>query len=382
MCNHIGLYLLASLLCQIVSFTAAGGVNAGYSNVTASDLAPPTVSNQEYSVAKSDSVRFAVERATTPEPGVRGNIVDAEHAWVVGMDSGYLLRTIDGGKTWLAMHPVPSDEPRFGNMQGMYVKTFFASQRRGWLAANSGTWQTDDGGLTWRRMFAEGFDDMRFAGQRYGWTSVSINNLRHQQSYVTDDGGENWTACGTPRPYKNPVPMHTYFLSQTIAWSITSNPDEEDTRINIKGVAQSTDGGCSWKQLWESPDTDAKFHDVYFLNKREGWLSGEGSLLHTVDGGTNWSEIPRPQAHANVLQVHFSNSEEGWIIAGYPSMAADNTGVFRTTDAGKNWRQLSEREVINGFQEGVRLIQIPEQWQAGKLCQLLYGNRVARRIND
>lgn len=374
MSNRVNSYFLVLVFCQIVVLSAACTANA--KRDAPLNSLQHDASRDVQSDPGTDSVRFIVEHSKAPEPGVRGNVVDAEYAWVIGMTSGYLLRTVDGGKTWEALHPISQDVARFGRMQDMYVRSFFISGTRGWLMANSGTWQTEDGGLTWRRILADGFDDIQFMDLRHGWMGVGIDVDNHQQSYVTADGGENWKPCGTPRVYTDHVPTRAYFLTPQTGWAITTKSDKKDIRVLTRAVAQSTDGGCSWNQRWTAFDQDAKYYDIYFVNEREGWLGGEQSLLYTRDGGRSWSEVPRPQTDANVVSVFFLNSQEGWIIGGYSFMQAGDTGVFRTTDAGKNWRQLSKLEVINGFEQQGRLVQLPQQWKAGKLRQLLYRSRL------
>lgn len=54
---------------------------------------------------------------------------------------GTIVRTRDGGKTWLTQQ-APSLETYF-------FKVFFADENRGWLVGNRGVYRTEDGGLDW-----------------------------------------------------------------------------------------------------------------------------------------------------------------------------------------------------------------------------------------
>jgi photosystem II stability/assembly factor-like uncharacterized protein len=373
-------YLFIILLCSVIGLSIGCSANAGHREA----VKPETRSSESSSLVSSSppdvTVRFALEPATAPEPGVIGNYVDKQHAWVLDPNLGNLLRTIDGGKTWQRLSLLSEDESKFGRLRDMYGRIFFITTTRGWLMANSGTWQTEDGGLSWRRVFTDLFDDLQFADERHGWMNV-VNSKSGQQSYRTEDGGQKWTPCGSRRDYTENVPaQNSYFLSPQTAWAITSKASKKDPRATVKGIAKSSDGGCTWNQLWINRDSDARYSDIYFVNENEGWLAGEKSLLHTRDGGKSWSEMPRPANNINVLHVYFVNSNEGWIISGYPFMPGENTGVFTTFDEGASWRQLSEREIVAGFDENGKHVQVPETWKAGKLLQLLYSSRIKNEI--
>lgn len=374
-------YLLILVLWSVIGFCMGCSANAGHGEAAKSDTRSSEPSPLVPSSAPDDvTVRFVLEPAKAPEPGVEGSIVDKLHAWVKDNDTGDLLRTIDGGQTWQRMRLFTEDESSFGRPRDMFVRSIFITTTRGWLMANSGTWQTDDGGLTWRRLFTGLFDGLQFADNQHGWMNLA-DSESGQQSYVTEDGGQKWMPCGPKQDYRKHVPArNSYFLTPQTGWAVTSKASKKDPRITVKGIAKSTDAGCTWNQLWINPDSDVRYSDIYFVNEDEGWLAGEKSLLHTRDGGKSWSEIPRPANETNVLHVYFVNSKEGWIISGHPFMPADDTGVFRTLDGGASWRQWSEREIVDGFDENGRHLQVPEKWKAGRLLQMLYSSKVKNQI--
>lgn len=101
-----------------------------------------------------------------------------------------MIRTTDGGHTWQQFRLSGADEVVFGRPRDMYVRVSFSTPARGWLAANSGTWQTDDGGLSWRRIFAEPYDGIQFADGQHGWMFVTHES--GGQNYSTRDGGATW----------------------------------------------------------------------------------------------------------------------------------------------------------------------------------------------
>jgi photosystem II stability/assembly factor-like uncharacterized protein len=255
---------------------------------------------------------------------------------------------------------------------GEVYGAYFVAQH-GWLKAFSGTWQTSDGGLTWRRIFKDRYDGLYFADSQHGWMNLRSDSA--QQSYLTDDGGETWKPCGSLRQDNGQQPgRNVYFLSPKLGWAITSHVYKD--RRRIEGFARTIDGGCHWEQVWTSFEhPDARYSDVYFLNENEGWLAGEMVLYHTTDRGKNWYQVLRPTEGTNVHHVYFASAEEGWIIGGHKNMSAGDTGLYYTGDGGYTWRQLTGNEVVKGFEENNRLTGIPENWKAGRLFQMLYRRR-------
>lgn len=345
------------------------------------------VNKRESGSSQGETARLVTEAVEVPQPGAEGIFVDEQHAWVAdelaikgspnGTKSWGLARTTDGGRVWLQLRPSTQTNP-LGWLQHYHWRMNFISPSRGWLGGKDSTWETDDGGLTWRRIFSASFDDLKFGDEQHGW--MNIADKSGQQSHITDDGGETWRPCGPKRYYSRQVPEQpSYFLTSQIGWTITTKADKRDPRITTKGVAITKDGGCSWEQLWVNSDQDARFYDIFFVDQFSGWLAGERILLCTWDAGKTWSQVPRPRTDANVLEVHFLNANEGWIITAYSSMRSEETGVYRTTDSGDSWRQLSESELLDGFSEGGKRIQIPANWRAGKLLQMLLVSRAKNR---
>src|SRR5260370_1807150 len=219
-----------------------------------------------------------------------------------------------------------------------YISGLFITPTRGWLKAGSGTWQTDDGGTTWRLLFPSGSNVPAFADDRHGWFNVPVGESA-EQSYTTQDGGLTWQPCGSQRGSKGQHPDATaYFLTPQLGWGITGRTIERQT---IYGVARTADGGCSWQQLWVSNNNpDEWYADIYFINEREGWLAGKanGSLYHTTSGGKTWNSLPLPYAGSKVTHVYFANHKEGWIILTKTDGSA--AAFFTTAKEGRTGKHL------------------------------------------
>src|SRR5207245_4515078 len=136
--------------------------------------------------------------------GLALEFVDDVHGWIaswdpVAQDHGTLLRTSDGGVTWVAL-----SSPQQGPVT-------FIDRRRGWSSPGDGlsrneVCETSDGGLTWRRReigIGGPGEEPAFGRPRFfdGRTGVMPVPIVHGDTVdvvflVTGDGGENWRQRG------------------------------------------------------------------------------------------------------------------------------------------------------------------------------------------
>ena len=83
---------------------------------------------------------------------------------------------------------------------------------------------------------------------------------------------------------------------------------------------------------------------VYFTSSKVGWIAGDsGYLAHTKDGGNSWRRKILNTV-ANINEIYFRNKKNGYLVAGRK--------MFVTKDGGKSWRD----ELIvnpNEFKDGI-----------------------------
>lgn len=140
---------------------------------------------------------FAQSRITPQQSGVevrlRGiSAVDANIAWASGRE-GTVLRTVDGGAHWQAMHVPDAQALDFRDIEGFDADTAVV------LSIGPGDasriYRTGDGGKTWTLALRNAdtgafFDCMAFDGQR-GWMLGDPVDGAFQV-YTTIDGGGSW----------------------------------------------------------------------------------------------------------------------------------------------------------------------------------------------
>lgn len=104
-------------------------------------------------------------------------------------------------------------------------------------------------------------------------------------------------------------------------------------------ILHTSDGGTNWSL--QASGTTQELHGLSFTDAQTGWAvggSGLGTILHTVNGGTTWTAQAVPStinSHENLNAVDFVNATTGWAVGAGGS-------VLHTTDGGANWvRQAS-----------------------------------------
>lgn len=212
-----------------------------------------------------------------------------ERAIVVGY-GGKILLTEDGGFTW---QQVPS-----GTDAALY-RVRFVTPEVGWISGQEGLiLHTTDGGRTWERQPVPTrvhLFSVHFVDAQYGWAVGDLSLAVH-----TEDGGRTWSLRKV-------------------------TPVGEERRPSLEVLVEQ----------------EPILYDVYFADRRRGWVVGEfGKLLRTVDGAQTWSRHEETLLGEEIVDVldiptffgvAFVSPEEG-VAAGLEGKIA------RTRDGGVTWQ--------------------------------------------
>ena len=239
-----------------------------------------------------------------------------------GTTGGGVFKTTDGGITW-----APVTDKYFGGTIGaigisesnpdiVYVGAGEYAIR-GNVSHGDGVWRTTDAGKTWTSL---GLTDTRQISR------VRVHPTNPDIVYVGAQG-------------------HVF------------GPNTE------RGVYKTTDGGKSWKKILYRNDStgvsdlvmDAKDPETLYAAFWQAWRTpwqlvsgGAGSgIFKSTDGGGHWTEITRnpglpPGVIGNIgLAVSPVNPSHVWAL-----IEADSGGVFRSLDGGATWtRTNSDRRL-------------------------------------
>lgn len=134
--------------------------------------------------------------------------------------------------------------------------------------------------------------------------------------------------------YLNFVPGALYsvsFVDSLTGWAV--NSDE---------LIHTTNGGNNWTYQKVELEDGKFMKTVFFLNKNLGWIGGD-EIWHTQDGGINWelqSDDLKKARYRQINSIFFLNENIGWA-------SGDSSLVLRTIDGGENWYSNSVGSEVN-----------------------------------
>jgi photosystem II stability/assembly factor-like uncharacterized protein len=249
-----------------------------------------------------------------PRPAVDVAFVSATLGFGVGVvgDDRAILRTRDGGSSWLPVGRLPA-APLVPDRDPILA---FVDADHGWVAVADGLMATEDGGVTWRRVPGAAVGGVAFGDSLNGCTgSFGL------PSASTTDGGLTWKptdapqgviACAAalrdpawaaPARHFDPGNLITFgaAVDSAHAWAFGLLRPGQGDQAGQFGIEATTNGGATWTAFrWPSfEDSNGSWLSVdglmrlSFGSATQGWaLTRLGRLFATSDGGATWSELP------------------------------------------------------------------------------------------
>lgn len=267
-----------------------------------------------------------------------------------------------------------------------FAATLFSSDTQGIVIGSgfsydtysytSQVWTTTDGGATWATGPATGLPQYYYAGntlRQLDAQALVMYSPSDLNAYVTLDGGHTWTTAATSPAltqaawnYWHATGVMGRVLWQSAANRLALSTDrgqtwqdvvihaEDATLLNNGQTAAPTlvqyvdanhfvvglshrfyvtsDGGATFVRVLGADARDAasvgatgEFRDV-----RNGkFLTANGALLSTADGGRTWTRSDYPNAAGGGVALHFTSATEGWLVLGGK--------LAHSTDAGATW---------------------------------------------
>ena len=235
-------------------------------------------------------------------------------------------------------------------------------------SSSGGVWKTDNGGTTWRNIsdgffkrgsvgalaIAEADPNVIYAGM--GECGMRSNVTHGDGVYRSDDGGATWRHCGlaeTQNIGRIRVHPSNPDLVYAAAFGHRFGPNPE------RGVYRSRDGGRTWELiLFRSEYAGAIDLTIDLSNPRILYAaiwqtqlfpwgrtqasSGSG-LFKTTDGGDTWTELTHnpgfPTGPLGRIGIAAAPTRSGRIWA---QIDAQQGGMYRSDDGGATWTWLND----------------------------------------
>jgi photosystem II stability/assembly factor-like uncharacterized protein len=272
------------------------------------------------------------------------------------------FRTGDGGATWqrsaMGAASVQQSEDGIGPLNLSFV-----GAAHGWLRITSrlpgqgaedetGTLlRTTDGGRTWERLpDAPTPGAVRFVSRERGWQSW-IDGL-----HETRDGGRTWTRVPAPPPVPGRVGRVEFAGLPTIFEDGSGFVPVVVSRVDAgmsagAGFAETREGGRTWGVPRLAPGVGEGSRFPFLAVAGAGTLlvlDGEQrTIASSDDGGRTWDRRHTDLAgrgYTAVSGMTFADATSGWLLSAFLSgcdPGCDSEGaVLATRSAGRSWEVI------------------------------------------
>jgi len=271
-------------------------------------------------VAAAAPSSWAPQKSPTTER-LRGvSAVSDIVAWASG-NKGTVVRTIDGGATWIRVGPPDAEALDFRDVEAFSASDAYA------LAIGPGDksriYKTENGGSTWVLQFTNPdprafYDAMAFWDAR---TGIAVGDPVDGRFTIirTADGGRNWARVPTPN------------IPQAL---------QGDGAFAASGTCLTVHGS------------------------RHAWFGTGGAararVFRTADQGSTWAVADTPivagNASSGVFSLAFSDANHGLAVGGdYRQERGSGDNLAITSDGGKTWAFAGTTR-LRGFRSTVAYV--------------------------
>ncbi|MEE4256831.1 MAG: YCF48-related protein [Bacteroidales bacterium] len=268
-----------------------------------------------------------------PEQGSLSDIhVIGEEVWISG-GNDKVFYSPDGGVTFL-IQDIPPQPGNAGITSSIYMK----NKDEGYVVTYSGEInKTDDGGTNWYLLHNPpgGLTSVHFppnsnTGYTCGWggkiwsfddhsiTDLSVEGLTADLlSIMFPEDTLEGKLCGDSsiRRWLNSTWNNFQVFDNNFVYnSIFFTDNNTGWVVGSQGKIFKTIDATIWNP--QMTGITNGLYDVFFIDTLEGWAAGVEILLHTTDGGENWTEVtPFDFTEKTMTALWFNSSTEGYMVS-------------------------------------------------------------------
>jgi len=255
----------------------------------------------------------------------------------------------------------------------------FINEKEGWYVNGYGSiYHTQNGGETWEKQLEKKgtfFRCIAFVDSLRGFagtvgTDYFPNVTDTIPLYGTSDGGKTWNPVSYAGPYVKGLCAMDIVKEQFI------NHGKTDYKVHIYAVGRvgspanlmvSHDGGLTWTSNSMNKDCKMLF-DIKMFDKNNGFACAASDedleksnavILKTSDGGKSWKKVYQSERPFECTwKASFPTKEVGYVtIQSYnPDSNAKQQRIAKTTDGGNTWNEINLIEDAGAREFGIGFI--------------------------
>jgi photosystem II stability/assembly factor-like uncharacterized protein/dienelactone hydrolase len=248
-----------------------------------------------------------------------------------------LYGTSDGGKTW---NPVSYAGPYVKGLCAMdIVKEQFINHGKtdykvhiyavGRVGSPANLMVSHDGGLTWTsnsmNKDCKMLFDIKMFDKNNGFAcAASDEDLEKSNAVIlkTSDGGKSWKKVyQSERPFE--CTWKASFPTKEVGY-VTIQSYNPDSNVKQQRIAKTTDGGNTWNEINLIEDAGAREFGIGFIDENHGFVGTMNSGYETKDGGLTWAPVNLGKA-CNKIRIYKDASGK---VYGYSIGVDVMKGVF------------------------------------------------------
>lgn len=227
-----------------------------------------------------------------------------------------LYGTSDGGKTW---NPVSYAGPYVKGLCAMdIVKEQFINHGKtdykihiyavGRVGSPANMMVSHDGGLTWTSNSMDKdckmlFDIKMFDKNNGFACAASDEDLEKSNAVIlkTSDGGKSWKKVyQSERPFE--CTWKASFPTKEVGY-VTIQSYNPDPNVKQQRIAKTIDGGNTWNEINLIEDAGAREFGIGFIDENHGFVGTMNSGYETKDGGLTWAPVNLGKA-CNKIRIY------------------------------------------------------------------------------
>lgn len=216
-------------------------------------------------------------------------------------------------------------------------------------SASGGLWKSTNGGTNWSTNTDElsvlGVSDLIINPDNTSIMYMATGDRDHSDTYSigvlkSTNGGVDWSTTGLNWEVTQTRTISRLLIHPTdrnILYAAASN-----------GIYKTTDAGNTWTQIHTG-----NYKDMEFKPNDPSYIYASGTQFHTsTNGGSTWEQITAGLPTSNVQRIALgvTPASPGYVYALISKNGSSFMGLYRSTNRGQNWTEMSTQPNILGWQ--------------------------------